>query len=288
MGLDTNGTRLLLHARKLGVDFSRTAMLGRQSLYTPPKVLDAQLAEYGLASSNSAAEENPEFADDFLRQLGAGTLDAFDASDYEHADHTHDFNEPIDPCHHQQYTTVLDGGSLEHVFNFPIAIRNCMEMIAEGGHFLGITPANNFFGHGFYQFSPELYFQIFQAGNGFRIQQMLLFEDLPGAPWFEVSNPQDLRRRVTLVNQRPAYLFVIAQRTAIQPIFQSPPQQSDYVATWEANSESPTDAPVSPTSPKPEKRFLDPLRKIISNWKTRRFRKRTHSLSNREFFKPLD
>jgi len=42
------------------------------------------------------------------------------------------------------YTTVIDGGSLEHVFNFPQAIANCMNMVAVGGHFIGLSPANNF------------------------------------------------------------------------------------------------------------------------------------------------
>lgn len=60
----------------------------------------------------------------------------------------------------EKYSMVLDGGSLEHVFNFPVAVRNCMQMLQVGGHYLAITPANNFMGHGFYQFSPELYFSI--------------------------------------------------------------------------------------------------------------------------------
>ena len=66
-----------------------------------------------------------------------------------------------------KYTLVIDGGCLEHIFNFPVAIKNCMEMLQEGGHFIGITPANNLMGHGFYQFSPELYFRIFSKENGF-------------------------------------------------------------------------------------------------------------------------
>src|SRR5438477_418150 len=79
----------------------------------------------------------------------------------------HDMNEPIPDKFKETYTAVLDGGSLEHVFNFPVAIKNCMEMVKVGGHYLAITPANNFFGHGFYQFSPELYFTVLSKENGF-------------------------------------------------------------------------------------------------------------------------
>ena len=38
-------------------------------------------------------------------------------------------------------------------------------------HFVRITPANNFFGHGFYQFTPELFFRIFSAANGFEVER---------------------------------------------------------------------------------------------------------------------
>ena len=55
---------------------------------------------------------------------------------------------------------MIDSGSLEHVFNISQALRNCLEMVESGGHFISIGPANNAMGHGFYQFSPELYFRI--------------------------------------------------------------------------------------------------------------------------------
>ena len=55
---------------------------------------------------------------------------------------------------------VIDGGLLEHVFDFPTAIRNCMRMVRQGGHLILNLPVNNFPGHGFYRFSPELVFRV--------------------------------------------------------------------------------------------------------------------------------
>jgi 2-polyprenyl-3-methyl-5-hydroxy-6-metoxy-1,4-benzoquinol methylase len=55
---------------------------------------------------------------------------------------------------------VFDGGTLEHIFDYPTAIKNCMKMVKPGGHLLLTTPANNWFGHGFYQFSPELFYSF--------------------------------------------------------------------------------------------------------------------------------
>jgi len=41
-------------------------------------------------------------------------------------------SQPIDTIHKNKYDLVFDGGTLEHVFNFPVAIKNCMEMVKVG------------------------------------------------------------------------------------------------------------------------------------------------------------
>jgi 2-polyprenyl-3-methyl-5-hydroxy-6-metoxy-1,4-benzoquinol methylase len=64
-------------------------------------------------------------------------------------------NLPISETLRQRYSVVYDGGKLEHVFNQPQALKNCMEMVRVGGYFLQTNTANKFMGHGFWQFSPE-------------------------------------------------------------------------------------------------------------------------------------
>ena len=54
-----------------------------------------------------------------------------------------------------------------------------MEMVKRGGHFIGVTTLNNFCGHGFYQFSPELYYRVFAPGNGFEVVKMYVCEVAP-------------------------------------------------------------------------------------------------------------
>jgi hypothetical protein len=137
-------------------------------------------------------------------------------------------NQPLPPAAKGRYSAVLDGGSLEHIFDFRAAIGNCMEMLAVGGHYLGITPANNFMGHGFYQFSPELYFSVFVPDNGFELVRMVAFEDRPGSPWYAVANPRKVGRPVTLVNRRPVILLVLAKKIAQAAVFKTTPQQADY------------------------------------------------------------
>ena len=88
-----------------------------------------------------------------------------DFSAYEGAAILHDLNEPVGDELKEKFTFVLDGGTLEHIFNFPVAITGAMEMVAVGGHLAIVTGGNNFFGHGFYQFSPELFFRAFNLEN---------------------------------------------------------------------------------------------------------------------------
>ncbi|HLY58955.1 MAG TPA: hypothetical protein VKS60_25560 [Stellaceae bacterium] len=236
MGISVHGAKFLLYARAAGVDFSDMAMIGRQGLYVTPAEMRQVFAAGGDALNDTEIADicdgSDGYAETFFARLGARRADSFDYSNFESATVTHDMNEPIPARHHGQYSCVLDSGSLEHIFNFPCAIKNCMEIVKIGGHFISITPANNFFGHGFYQFSPELYFTVLSAENGFEMQTMMAFEETKDAVWYDVRSPQEACERVTLLNARPVYLCMIARRLAAKPIFERTPQQSDYLARW--------------------------------------------------------
>ena len=248
MGLDRNGTKFLLYARRMGVSFERTAMIGRQSISVESGPLAAVMRRFGFELSAEEAEKISAsgYAEEFLIALGAKEIVSFDMSSYEDASVVHDFNEPIHDRFKNKFTVVLDGGTLEHIFNFPVAIRNCMEMVRVGGHFLGITPANNHFGHGFYQFSPELYFRIFTEQNGFEVEQIAIFEETLNSPWYEVSDPRSLKERVVLVNDRPTMLLVRARKIMDSSSWPSMPQQSDYSELWRSNGNGPPSAVTRP------------------------------------------
>jgi hypothetical protein len=112
-------------------------------------------------------------------------------------------------------------------------LRHCLELVSVGGHFIAASPANQFMGHGFYQFSPEAYFRVFTAENGFRLRKMVLYKALKTqAPFYEVSDPAVLEGRAEIRSSPPVLLAVMAQRTARVPLFSRLPQQSDYVAVW--------------------------------------------------------
>lgn len=237
MGLDDKATQFLLAARQLGVSFERTATIGRQRLYVTPSGLAKRLSAFGITTTSDTAKhllnEEHGYSEPFFRLLGAVHTESFDASDYEGASCALDLNQPIPPARAESFTAVVDSGTLEHVFNFPEAIRNCMQMVQLGGHLVSITNVNNLAGHGFYQFSPELFYRVLSENNGFTVTRLLVTET-SSPHWYEVTDPVDARRRVQLRTFRPTYLCVVARRTSVKPIFAVPPQQSDYVAQWHA------------------------------------------------------
>lgn len=229
MGLDINGVKLLLHAKQLEVNFDRVLTIGRQMLYLREKELRRMLIQAGLIAADSKDTLAVDtYAETFLKMLGAEVTDSLDASAYEEASMIHDLNLPLPKEMRSKYSVVIDGGSLEHVFNFPIAIQNCMNLIETDGYYIGITPSNNFLGHGFYQFSPELYYRIFSPSNGFRMVKMYLYVDRKRASFYEVLDPLELKQRVIMANASPSYLFILAQKTEEKEVFKVVPQQSDY------------------------------------------------------------
>jgi hypothetical protein len=130
-----------------------------------------------------------------------------------------------------RFSLLVDGGSLHHIFGFPTAAMNCMRMVREGGHFLSITAGNNLLGHGFYQFSPELFFKTFSPANGFFIEKLILVEPSWRRKWYEVSDPDCIRRRVTLINGRETFMMMLARKFAETAVLASFPQQG-YFINW--------------------------------------------------------
>ena len=155
-----------------------------------------------------------------------------DASPFEAASDVHDLNEPIPASLKQRFSAVIDSGTLEHVFNFPQAIANAMEMVELGGHLLLLTPTNNEDGHGFYQFAPELFFRVLSPQNGYSVERMFLREHL-GRRWYEVADCAQIGHRSQFRSRGIAYLYVRARREEIVALFNSWPQQSDYAARAE-------------------------------------------------------
>lgn len=219
-------------------------MLGRQAFASDVEVRPMlEIARRaGLALEAARVERwltTPgRFVEDFYRWLGAEQIESFDVSDYEGATRRWDMNEPLPEAEEGSfYDLVFDGGTLEHVFRFPDALRGALALVAPGGLFLSATPANSYLGHGFYQFGPDLPFSILQSGNGFELGGVHVVEMRHKAVFHEVLPPGRARGRALASTPWPAQMFYWGRRvgsiperlTAVQP---------DYQDAWQGGSHS--------------------------------------------------
>jgi hypothetical protein len=127
MGLDVNGIKSLLYSKKVGIDFSRTAMIGRQMYFLSPSEFESALESFGYQLSSHDVHQlltkSDNYIEPMLSLLGAKLIHSFDCTGYEGATHVHDMNCAIPESMKGQYSLVIDSGTLEHVFNYPVAIN---------------------------------------------------------------------------------------------------------------------------------------------------------------------
>ena len=192
-------------------DFSRTITLGRQLFHW------TSMWPHGKP------------VDPFLEQLGAREMRSLDVSDYEQATDIWDLNDPLPDHLRHQFTAVIDGGTLQSVFNFSTALRNVMELVAPDGMLIIVGPCNNCSGNNFYQYSPDLFFRALSKENGFEIVRVLV-QDRRG--WYQVADPLEVGKRLAFTTSGPARLYVQARRVSTVAPFLVQPQQAHYQLAW--------------------------------------------------------
>jgi hypothetical protein len=84
-------------------------------------------------------------------------------------------------------------------------------------------------GHGFYQFSLELFFRLFAPDNGFELLRIYM---TCNGRHYHVADPARVHGRVELLNSEGSLLMVHARKVAHVPDALKTPQQSDYLAVW--------------------------------------------------------
>jgi len=76
----------------------------------------------------------------------------------------HDLNIPVPKDLQEKFSLILDGGTIEHIFDVRQVMDNVLAMLKPGGCIVHICSFN--MDHGFYAMSPCFYFDFYKA-NGF-------------------------------------------------------------------------------------------------------------------------
>ncbi|MCB1506293.1 MAG: FkbM family methyltransferase [Hyphomicrobiaceae bacterium] len=230
MGIDLPAFEFLLRAHQELGDFGRTVVLGRQRLLVrndqEKQAFGAKLNKY--RPDLSMDDIAHDYVDGLIDKLGGRPCHFMDNSAYEGAQVIHDLNEPLPEKLRNSYDTVIDVGALEHVFNIGTGMKNMAEMVAPGGQFLCLNIANNHLGHGFWQFSPEVFFRTFSPVHGFETRMADLYYQ---GGFHSLRDPQIAGRRLPIKTPGYTYIAYAARKTAVVPLFAKGwPVQADEAA----------------------------------------------------------
>lgn len=182
MGIARGMARLLLDEHSRRPFSGRVLQLGRQHLFfgmqelaTWASVHNVQLRDTPVQFSHLQEHACNGYIDDttFFTALGFSCVESMDVSDYENCTHVHDLNRPVPENLYGRYDVIFDGGTVEHVFDTPSCLRNIHAMLKVGGRIIHGSPSTNHVDHGYYMFSPVLFYDYYDANN-YKIEQSLL------------------------------------------------------------------------------------------------------------------
>jgi hypothetical protein len=125
-----------------------------------PYLQRVQIEQMGL-QSHFAKDNSLGFASSFLKnELGAHSLTSLDVDSYQGADIVCNLNRDLPDELHSKYDLILDLGTLEHLSDFSVALRNIFRMLRRGGIYYFAVPCNNWMNHGFFQISPTFFVDL--------------------------------------------------------------------------------------------------------------------------------
>jgi SAM-dependent methyltransferase len=215
--------------------------IGRQTTYFTADELAAMLRGYGHRVDAAAMEidrsttnrqqghEGKELVTDrsIFLALGIASIRALDVSDYEGAEIVHDLNEPLPPHLHGCADFVVDGSTLDNVFDPATCLRNMAALLRPGGRLLTIN-AYTTQQTAYTLCSPPWYFDYF-VENGFadcRVYVIVARRSRKNAFWLDPAYI-DRARGGTLGFSARGNVFIVAlaERGATSTIDKSPVQQ---------------------------------------------------------------
>ncbi len=179
MGMHKNSLRLLFQEGKKKPFQGKILTLGKQDISISSTELKKTAKQFSYPLHTQIKNEKKISDVVLFKALGFSECKSLDMSAYEGADYLFDLNQSDLPSHlHETFDVIIDGGTIEHVFHVPNALKNIFSMLKCGGKIFHFSPASNYLDHGFYMFSPTLFLDFYEA-NSFQIESCQLIKHLP-------------------------------------------------------------------------------------------------------------
>lgn len=218
----------------------RTLMLGHQKFVPGDRFAwryEKILSDNGVGVRLAELVQEDGYSDTLFRKLGFGEIEVMDFSPYEGAGVIHDLNEPAPKALEKKFDFVFDGGTLEHVFNVPVALESMFRMLRVGGRFVSVNGLNGWQGHGMYQFNPELVWSFWRRHCGCEVRACQGIQKTPRGIGKRVDfgDPAERGARLPLARLVPegrVYLYYEVERLKTSAL-RGRVLQSDYELTWQ-------------------------------------------------------
>ena len=222
MGIDIHAFNFIRMQAKRDA-LGSTLTIGRQSLSLSPNFI--------LENLGTKLEEGDGYCERLLEKMNASSVESIDFSNYENPTYTGDLNKDIDIS--KQFDTIIDAGSLEHVFDTAAAFRNLIKFCKVGGRIVHILPVNNLSGHGFWQFSSDLMYSIYKPENGFSETEVYYASGLDFENWY-LAPSAAAGKRIEIVSIEPIILMSVTRKAGnvdaikvTQPFYENAWKNSD-------------------------------------------------------------
>jgi hypothetical protein len=164
---DVAGLRALFH---------QTSCPWREPILVEPHTSALFSQTYGERARNYV------HARTLFSMLGIDDYADIDAYDFDRPAIVHDLNEPLPPNLQARFGLVIDGGTLEHIFDLRTCFANVVALTRLGGRVVHCNSASNMIDHGFWAINPSAYFDYYSV-NGFDELDATIFEWDVRDPW---------------------------------------------------------------------------------------------------------
>jgi SAM-dependent methyltransferase len=246
----------VLELGKMFVFFTRQELARWAQMHRVPL---ADVADVGLSHDPALAAQGCLDDRSFFSLLGFARVTSCDASRWEGADILLDLNQPAPEELRGRFDVVFEGGTIQHVFHLPRVLQNVHHFLKPGGRVIhGMSPSNNHVDHGFYMYSPTLFYDFYSA-NRFEINTFYLFDF--ALAYYVRARLETTRWRIYRYQpgclddlsygrfgNRQAGIFVVATKTE-DSTGDAIPQQGFYRDLWRRTGEREPPDPVASAAP---------------------------------------
>ena len=196
---------------------------------------------YGKSKFSDATTVSSKY---FFQRLGFETVDALDSNSFEGANVIHDLNVLLskDFKNFGDYNFICDGGTIEHVFSMPNALKNIFDLLSVDGRIMHVNPLN-MFNHGFYNYST-CFFEDFYSCNNFLINECGVFKKWNNnlrERWLYTTsdkNSQFIRSLNPTTFDGATFGIIFIATKLHNSTGDQIPQQGHYLIAWDPSSDS--------------------------------------------------